>query len=49
MDVGTWEVTVHGVIKNQTGLNDSHFTFFMHPVSITVKALEIEVKLLSHV
>ena len=24
-------------------------TFFMHPVSITVKVLEIEVKLLSHV
>ena len=25
MDRGTWQATVHGVAKSQTGLNDFHF------------------------
>ena len=29
MDRGTWWATVHGVPKNQTHLNDTHFHFFI--------------------
>ena len=31
MDRGSWWVTVHGVIKSQTGLSDSHFHFQNNP------------------
>ena len=27
MDRGTWQATVHGVAKSQTGLSDFHYTY----------------------
>ena len=32
MDRGSWQATVHGVPKSQTGLSDQHFHFFQRRV-----------------
>ena len=37
MDGGPWWTAVHGVAKNQTGLNDFPFTFHFHLVRAKTK------------